>query len=857
MAGKIIIPFLSQFDAAGVKQAISSVNDLGKSLGGLKGLMGGLAGAGLGSAAFNFIGESVNQAKLLQNQMMALNTVFGENNKGIEAFVANSEKLAMSNQEAAQASTFLGTNLKSAGFPMDEVVKKTEKLLKLSADLAVTYGYPVQEALTATAAMFRGEYDPIEKFGVAIKQSQVNAVLAAEGLNKLKGQQLLNASTQVRYNLLMSHSTDAQGAMIRQADTLTVKQAKLTASFKNQQAALGTALLPSITKLATYFLNLSHNLAPVLKIAFEQLNKIVNNLANGFKQIKPILDILFNVLKAIAGVAGEMALAISKNIFQFAALAGAIWGLSKVIAIIQTMRAYWTEFALAVTAGSSRLKATAIMTAEAFTFMGRSIKAAFVSNWVTALIAVAFEVGNLAAQTMEANSQLSKFADKAKEIYAQTHKNFTGFGQGAAAGAAQRSKEINEIALSLKKKHDLDVADRKAYNERLQKWQQHQKNVWQAKKAAWDAEQAANKAARDEAAKAAAAAAAQLAKDTATMKASFKKLASAFAPTDIKANLGEMEQTVVESFGKIADFLASAINNNTLTKKAAGAFKAYAAMESKALRVIAKQRDAVKGKIDLAQTLIGDVKKAVIDFGNITNALSDATNSVTTSVSYIAGKFQVLVSSSGKGAGGAKKILDNLQSVVDKAKTYAKNLQLLKKMNLATGLYDQIIQAGIDTGGATAAALVEGGQGAVSAINATFAELSKTAEGIGTTAAEVMYGQGVDLTNGLIDGLLSQDKALKTAAQTLAEAFSGAFNTTLNKTLGTGKTKVTFDKIDTSGLASGTAKQLLTNVGAAAGGANVTVTVNAGMGADGVAIGAEIVKVIKKYEKANGKVFSK
>jgi hypothetical protein len=41
-------------------------------------------------------------------------------------------------------------------------------------DLAATYGYDVQEALLGMTALFRGEYDPIEKFGVAMKQNEIN-----------------------------------------------------------------------------------------------------------------------------------------------------------------------------------------------------------------------------------------------------------------------------------------------------------------------------------------------------------------------------------------------------------------------------------------------------------------------------------------------------------------------------------------------------------------------------------------------------------------------------------------------------------------------------------------------------------
>jgi hypothetical protein len=40
------------------------------------------------------------------------------------------------------------------------------------------------------------------------------------------------------------------------------------------------------------------------------------------------------------------------------------------------------------------------------------------------------------------------------------------------------------------------------------------------------------------------------------------------------------------------------------------------------------------------------------------------------------------------------------------------------------------------------------------------------------------------------------------------------------------------------------------------GGSTYNVTVNAGMGTDGVSVGREIVKAIKRYERASGPVFA-
>jgi hypothetical protein len=154
---------------------------------------------------------------------------------------------------------------------MDDVVIKSQQLVSLGTDLAATYGYDVQEALLGMTALFRGEYDPIEKFGVAMKQAEVNAILAERGLDKLTGAAFRNAEQTARYEILIERSTDALGAFAAQSGSLFTEQKKLGASFENMQAKLGTALLPAIVGLNQELRILIKESTPMLIAAFESI----------------------------------------------------------------------------------------------------------------------------------------------------------------------------------------------------------------------------------------------------------------------------------------------------------------------------------------------------------------------------------------------------------------------------------------------------------------------------------------------------------------------------------------------------------------------------------------------------------
>jgi len=160
---------------------------------------------------------------------------------GIMRFTKEVENYGISQQQAAKASVFLGSVLKQYGFNVNESAAETERLVTLAQDLATTYGYELSDALLAITALFRGEYDPIEKFGVAMKQNEINAYLAAQGLGDLTGAERANAEATARLTLLFERAGDSVGAFERASDTLYGSQQRLNAVMGNLQVAFGEA----------------------------------------------------------------------------------------------------------------------------------------------------------------------------------------------------------------------------------------------------------------------------------------------------------------------------------------------------------------------------------------------------------------------------------------------------------------------------------------------------------------------------------------------------------------------------------------------------------------------------------------
>ena len=209
-------------------------------------------GLGLGAAVASQIKPAIDAASDLEQQYGALDSVFKDIAPSMKEFASQQYQIGLSTADAARSMTLLGSQLKGYGLPVEEAAQKTQELTLLAADLAATFGGTTADAVASIGSLFRGEFDPIEKYGVAIKQSDINARLAAEGLDELEGQQLKMASAQTALTMLFEKTTDAQGQANREMDTAAARSERLKATFENLQAEIGSKLLPVFVDITTF-----------------------------------------------------------------------------------------------------------------------------------------------------------------------------------------------------------------------------------------------------------------------------------------------------------------------------------------------------------------------------------------------------------------------------------------------------------------------------------------------------------------------------------------------------------------------------------------------------------------------------
>ena len=209
-------------------------------------------GTAISVAAIVDIGKGfVDAASNTEQALGATTSVFKEYAGQIQDFgKTTAENLGIAESEFNQLAATTGALMKNAGVPLNEVADSTVTLTERAADMAAMFGGTVSEAMDAINSGLKGELDPLEKFGVSLKASSVDAKAAALGYVDADGKVTDYGRTMARVALIMEQSADSQGTAAREAGTMAGQTQRLQAQFKDLQADLGAKLLPVLVTLA-------------------------------------------------------------------------------------------------------------------------------------------------------------------------------------------------------------------------------------------------------------------------------------------------------------------------------------------------------------------------------------------------------------------------------------------------------------------------------------------------------------------------------------------------------------------------------------------------------------------------------
>lgn len=213
-------------------------------------------GAGVvGAKLLGGIKESIAAASDLNEVSSKVGVVFGKSAADVRKW---SEHMAtdfgQSKRSALEAASTFAIYGKAAKLTGSNLVNFSTHLTTLASDMASFSNSTPEEAIAAIGSALRGEFDPIERYGVLLNETTVKNEALAQGLIKTTTQALTPQQRVLAVqSLIFKQTKDAMGDFERTSQGLANQQRIASAQIENLKAKIGAGLLPVATRLVQVF----------------------------------------------------------------------------------------------------------------------------------------------------------------------------------------------------------------------------------------------------------------------------------------------------------------------------------------------------------------------------------------------------------------------------------------------------------------------------------------------------------------------------------------------------------------------------------------------------------------------------
>jgi hypothetical protein len=778
MAGSIYLPIKTVFDDKGLKQAQSQFGQFGSSM---KKLVGGaLAAVSIGAVVSTLTSASKAAAEDAKSQALLATQLRNTSN-------ATDEQISAVESQIQSLSNMAGVVDDEIRPAFAQLVRATGDVGEASAltatalDIAAAKGISVSQAATALGKAAQGSTGALAKLGINVK-GVADPLAAVQAQFKGAAEAAGNANPFQRLTVILDNLKETLGVAVLPlvsalSDAIIAAQPAIEAFFGALKPVFA-AIKPVIEKLTPLLTRIMATVGNLLTALLPPIIQVVDALLVAFS---PVIDAVLNLVDKILPP-------LTTILTQYVVPAIQAWAdaMSQPGGYVET---------LATLLGDTLYMALELVVEalgflkEGFDIIGQALAPIIqgFNDWADSMgIDFGAVIQNLNPLFLALNAlqlALATVIWQFRMMNAAAHLDFAGLAKLLKDGPLavlnemkNKAKGVSDETSRLLAKYKTPVVavklptgggagtptgqQAKAAADAAKKYADAYKKILETEKQIREAATASAMESR----------AATLA-----MRDAFAQLYDAVKPlTRAGAEIGDFEQQVVDSFAAIEEQIASSLADGTLLQDAADNLRAYAASERNTLAAIARQRDAISKKLDIAKAISSEV----LAFGNINSLLEKQTKTVTETFTRMVNGIQVATTRTFEEitSGG---LVDNFKKVIDKTKAFAKNLIELKRLGLNGQLFKQIVDAGVSAGGDTAQAIAEGGQSTVSELNDLFGQLNDLGGQVAAASTDVMYQAGEDVMNSFIQSLLDQDAALEATAVSLATKFAEAFKNTL------------------------------------------------------------------------------
>lgn len=679
----------------------------------LKKLIGPAALLGAGVAVTNFVAGAIKGGSNLQAEFEGVNQVFKESAATIQAFAKSAASTAgLTEVEALRASKTMGLFAQSAGLSGQASAKFSTDLVQLAGDLGSFNDIPTADALMAIQSGLQGQAEPLRRFGVFLTDDALKAEAMAMGL--YSGTGALDAQTKMlaSYNLIMKSTTTQQGDFVKYATDFGNAQKTMSANFENMKNSIGTSLLPVLGQLMVAINPIITMMGPLLFNVFQKLIPVFEMVTKTITKLAPALDPLLEAFGMLVSIVSEiMRVALPPLLEVFNALVPVLKPVMNLLMVI--VKAVLPPLAKLI----SQVLVPVLM------FLVNILNKYLIPYW-TALAKLFGGALSIAVDIIV--GAFKWLAKTLKPVWDVLKPLVEGF-----------------MSLAKIKPIKLSVSTSGVDTTSLSGIMAASGTTTGGTTGALDLSGLTTTKAATTASKS---------KIAADLKKARDAMVKAFQDNVLK-NIGpEMFKDVdsLTKFGQsVADFLSKGLTDKTITKQAADAANALVKTYTGLLTPIITEHNAVVAKLADAQ-----------DF--LTRKIEEKLKYVEMITDKFGSKLAIDEQTT------AQTAIAQLKERLSRTKDLVKAMAQLQKLGLSGDLYQQILESGNLE---LAQSIIAGGTAAVTELNDLAAAANTTAMELAKDAGDILFNKGIEVAQGVVDGLIAKQSKLAELMQKMAQAF--------------------------------------------------------------------------------------
>jgi len=218
--------------------------------------------------AFNFLIDSKNVARDAAEIQSKFDAVFRDLKIEANAWAENfSKNVGRAKSDVKQWMAELQDTFVPLGFTRQKAMELSQSLTQLAVDVASFNNASDPEVIRDFTSALVGNHETVRKYGILITENSLKQQAELDGINKKYDSLTELEKVQLRYNIILRSTTDAQGDAIRTADSLANQEKRQTAELKNMQEQLGTKVVPAfllVTKATMGWISVINQLLGVV-----------------------------------------------------------------------------------------------------------------------------------------------------------------------------------------------------------------------------------------------------------------------------------------------------------------------------------------------------------------------------------------------------------------------------------------------------------------------------------------------------------------------------------------------------------------------------------------------------------------